>query len=225
MNFDDTIAAIATAMQPAGLGVIRVSGRDAANCVKSLFVDDSGKPGILHIPERQLVHGWIQDQDQVLDEVLLTWMKGPRSYTTEDVVEIHGHGSILGLQSILSLILSHGARLARPGEFTERAFLGGRLDLTRVEAVSDLIQANSNLALKQAAQQLRGRLYHQIEEFRNRLVDIASILEAVIEFPEEGVDFGNRHECITKLERPFQFCNTFMSVSYTHLTLPTILLV
>ncbi|MED5288615.1 MAG: tRNA uridine-5-carboxymethylaminomethyl(34) synthesis GTPase MnmE, partial [SAR324 cluster bacterium] len=114
MNFDDTIAAIATAMQPAGLGVIRVSGRDAANCVKSLFVDDSGKSGILHIPERQLVHGWIQDQDQVLDEVLLTWMKGPRSYTTEDVVEIHGHGSVLGLQSILSLILSHGARLARP---------------------------------------------------------------------------------------------------------------
>ncbi len=123
MNFDDTIAAIATAMQPAGLGVIRVSGRDAAHCIKSLFVDDSGKSGILHIPERQLVHGWIQDQDQVLDEVLLTWMKGPRSYTTEDVVEIHGHGSILGLQSILSLILSHGARLARPGEFTERAFL------------------------------------------------------------------------------------------------------
>ena len=123
------------------------------------------------------------------------------SYTTEDVVEIHGHGSILGLQSILSLILSHGARLARPGEFTERAFLGGSLDLTRVEAVSDLIQANSNLALKQAAQQLRGRLYHQIEEFRNRLVDIASILEAVIEFPEEGVDFGNRNECIAKLER------------------------
>ncbi|MDP7405520.1 MAG: tRNA uridine-5-carboxymethylaminomethyl(34) synthesis GTPase MnmE [SAR324 cluster bacterium] len=201
MNFDDTIAAIATAMQPAGLGVIRVSGRDAANCVKSLFVDDSGKSGILHIPERQLVHGWIQDQDQVLDEVLLTWMKGPRSYTTEDVVEIHGHGSILGLQSILSLILSHGARLARPGEFTERAFLGGRLDLTRVEAVSDLIQANSNLALKQAAQQLRGRLYQQIEEFRNRLVDIASILEAVIEFPEEGVDFGNRNECIAKLEQ------------------------
>jgi len=201
MNFDDTIAAIATAMQPAGLGVIRVSGRDAANCVKSLFVDDSGKSGILHIPERQLVHGWIQDQDQVLDEVLLTWMKGPRSYTTEDVVEIHGHGSVLGLQSILSLILSHGARLARPGEFTERAFLGGRLDLTRVEAVSDLIQANSNLALKQAAQQLRGRLYLQIEEFRNRLVDIASILEAVIEFPEEGVDFGNRNECIAKLER------------------------
>ena len=201
MNFDDTIAAIATAMQPAGLGVIRVSGRDAANCVKSLFVDDSGKSGILHIPERQLVHGWIQDQDQVLDEVLLTWMKGPRSYTTEDVVEIHGHGSVLGLQSILSLILSHGARLARPGEFTERAFLGGRLDLTRVEAVSDLIQANSNLALKQAAQQLRGRLYRQIEEFRNRLVDIASILEAVIEFPEEGVDFGNRNECIAKLER------------------------
>ena len=201
MNFDDTIAAIATAMQPAGLGVIRVSGRDAANCVKSLFVDDSGKSGILHIPERQLVHGWIQDQDQVLDEVLLTWMKGPRSYTTEDVVEIHCHGSVLGLQSILSLILSHGARLARPGEFTERAFLGGRLDLTRVEAVSDLIQANSNLALKQAAQQLRGRLYRQIEEFRNRLVDIASILEAVIEFPEEGVDFGNRNECIAKLER------------------------
>ena len=201
MNFDDTIAAIATAMQPAGLGVIRVSGRDAANCVKSLFVDDSGKSGILHIPERQLVHGWIQDQDQVLDEVLLTWMKGPRSYTTEDVVEIHGHGSVLGLQSILSLILSHGARLARPGEFTERAFLGGRLDLTRVEAVSDLIQANSNLALKQAAQQLRGRLYRQIEEFRNRLVDIASILEAVIEFPEEGVDFGNRNECIAKLKQ------------------------
>ena len=200
MNFDDTIAAIATAMQPAGLGVIRVSGRDAANCVKSLFVDDSGKSGILHIPERQLVHGWIQDQDQVLDEVLLTWMKGPRSYTTEDVVEIHGHGSVLGLQSILSLILSHGARLARPGNSPNARF-SGRLDLTRVEAVSDLIQANSNLALKQAAQQLRGRLYHQIEEFRNRLVDIASILEAVIEFPEEGVDFGNRNECIAKLER------------------------
>jgi len=214
MNFDDTIAAIATAMQPAGLGVIRVSGRDAANCVKSLFVDDSGKSGILHIPERQLVHGWIQDQDQVLDEVLLTWMKGPRSYTTEDVVEIHGHGSVLGLQSILSLILSHGARLARPGEFTERAFLGGRLDLTRVEAVSDLIQANSNLALKQAAQQLRGRLYRQIEEFRNRLVDIASILEAVIEFPEEGVDFGNRNECIAKLERLYLEMERMLKSAY-----------
>ncbi|HJM05674.1 MAG: tRNA uridine-5-carboxymethylaminomethyl(34) synthesis GTPase MnmE [SAR324 cluster bacterium] len=200
MKFDDTIAAIATALQPAGLGVIRVSGSEAVAFVDSLFMDSSGKRGIMHIPERQLVHGWIMDQDQALDEVLVTRMQHPKTYTTEDLVEIHAHGSVLGLQAILSLVLAQGARLARPGEFTERAFLGGRMDLTRVEAVSDLIQAKSSLALRQAAKQLQGKLYQKIEDFRHQLVDTASILEAVIEFPDEGVDFGSRKECISRLE-------------------------
>ena len=200
MIFDDTIAAIATALQPAGLGVIRVSGKDAVAYVSSLSVDHSGKQGIMHLPERKLSYGWIMDQGQALDEVLVTRMQHPRSFTTEDLVEIHAHGSVLGLQSILKLILNLGARLARPGEFTERAFLGGRLDLTRVEAISDLIQAKSSLALRQATNQLQGKLYQQIEVFRKQLVDIASILEAVIEFPEEGVDFGSRKECILRLE-------------------------
>ena len=199
MVFKDTIAAIATALQPSGLGVIRISGPDAFACAEELFAPSVKETPVAKFPHHRLVHGWIMDGDSPVDEVLLTLMRAPHSYTSEDVVEIQAHGSVLGLKSILELVLSRGVRLARPGEFTERAFLSGRLDLTRVEALADLIHARSELGLRQAAQQLRGGLYDTIVEYREELVGVASLVEATIEFPDENVEFTSRGECLTRL--------------------------
>ncbi len=199
MVFDDTIAAIATALQPSGLGVIRVSGPTAVESVSPLFVRSAPGPPLEEAPSHQLIHGWIQEDTEPVDEVLVTVMRAPRSFTCEDVVEVQGHGSVLGMQTILGLIIGRGVRLARPGEFTQRAFINGRLDLTRVEAVADLTYANSGLGLKAAAQQLRGKLFQAIKKVKNEVAAVASLIEATIEFPDENAVFTERDECLRRL--------------------------
>ena len=198
MRLDDTIAAVATPLQPSGLGVIRVSGTEAVSLVEPLF---KGRERPLKRAEtHKLLYGWIHDEGELLDKVLLVVMRAPHSYTTEDVVEIQCHGSPLVLRTILDLVLRQGARLAEAGEFTQRAFLHGRLDLTQVEAVADLIHASSEVGAKLAAQQLHGKLYQAIDVVKKQVVSIASLIEAGIEFPEEGLEFTQRKDCLQRLD-------------------------
>jgi len=198
MRLDDTIAAVATPLQPSGLGVIRVSGTEAVSLVEPLF---KGRERPLKKAEtHKLLYGWIHDEGELLDKVLLVVMRAPHSYTTEDVVEIQCHGSPLVLRTILDLVLRQGARLAEAGEFTQRAFLHGRLDLTQVEAIADLIHASSEVGAKLAAQQLHGKLYQAIDIVKKQVVSIASLIEAGIEFPEEGLEFTQREDCLQRLD-------------------------
>ena len=198
MRLDDTIAAVATPLQPSGLGVIRVSGTEAVSLVEPLF---KGRERPLKKAEtHKLLYGWIHDEGELLDKVLLVVMRAPHSYTTEDVVEIQCHGSPLVLRTILDLVLRQGARLAEAGEFTQRAFLHGRFDLTQVEAIADLIHASSEVGAKLAAQQLHGKLYQAIDIVKKQVVSIASLIEAGIEFPEEGLEFTQREDCLQRLD-------------------------
>ena len=198
MRLDDTIAAVATPLQPSGLGVIRVSGTEAVSLVEPLF--KSRERPLKKAETHKLLYGWIHDEGELLDKVLLVVMRAPHSYTTEDVVEIQCHGSPLVLRTILDLVLRQGARLAEAGEFTQRAFLHGRLDLTQVEAVADLIHASSEVGAKLAAQQLHGKLYQAIDIVKKQVVSIASLIEAGIEFPEEGLEFTQRKDCLQRLD-------------------------
>ena len=196
MRLDDTIAAIATPMLPSGIGVIRVSGTSAISIVSCLFKGTSLKDVVSH----RLIYGWIQDKGKLLDKVLVVVMRAPKSYTTEDVVEIQCHGSPFVLRKILDLILKEGARLATPGEFTQRAFLNGRIDLTKVEAVSDLINANTDIGAKLAAEQINGKLFNAINSVKKKVISVASIVEAIIEFPEEIQVVAQREECLNIIE-------------------------
>ena len=199
MSLDDTIAAIATPLQPSGLGVIRVSGKQAVPLVGHLF--KSGTEKLEKTESHKLVQGWIHDDEKLIDRVLVVVMRSPRSYTTEDVVEIQCHGSPFIMRRILDLVLRQGARLAETGEFTQRAFLHGRIDLTQAEAVLDLVHASSELGSALAVQQLQGKLYHAIEEVKKQVVATASLVEASIEFPEEDVEFVHRDECLRQIEQ------------------------
>ena len=199
MRLDDTIAAIATPLQPSGLGVIRVSGTQAVEFVEPLF-KGTGR-SLKKAETHKLLYGWIHHKGELLDKVLIVVMCAPHSYTTEDVVEIQCHGSPLVLRAILDLVLKQGARLAEAGEFTQRAFMHGRLDLTQVEAVADLIHATSEVGAKLAALQLHGKLFQAIDSVKKQVVSIASLIEAGIEFPEEGLEFTQREDCLKGLDR------------------------
>ncbi len=199
MSLEDTIAAIATPLQPSGLGVIRVSGKQAVSMVGYLFKGNTEK--LEKTESHKLVHGWIHDNEKLIDRVLVIIMRSPRSYTTEDVVEIQCHGSPFIMRRILDLLLDQGARLAESGEFTQRAFLHGRIDLTQAEAVLDLVHANSELGSALAVQQLKGKLYNEIEKVKKQVLATASLVEASIEFPEEDVEFVKHDECLRKIRQ------------------------
>ncbi|MEW6074988.1 MAG: tRNA uridine-5-carboxymethylaminomethyl(34) synthesis GTPase MnmE [Candidatus Omnitrophota bacterium] len=182
----ETIAAIITAFGESAIGVIRISGKDALSIADTIFLSPGGKKP----SERKsytACHGWITKSQgaEIIDEVLLTVFRAPRSYTGEDCVEISCHGSIVGLRAVLDLILSYNCRLAEPGEFTKRAFLNGKLDLSQAEAVSDVITARTDAALRLGMRQLRGILSLNINNIRNALLGVLSALEASIDFPEE----------------------------------------
>lgn len=185
---NDTIAAIATPAGVGGIGIVRVSGPDAFKLVLPLFCRTGGQSAELP-PSHLLTYGHIVDSDtqEVLDEVLVAFMQAPRTYTSEDVVEIQGHGGPLVLRRILQAVLAQGARMANPGEFTLRAFLNGRLDLAQAEAVMDLIDAQTEAGQRLAMQQLRGRLSEQVQQARHALLGAIARIEASIDFPEEDV--------------------------------------
>jgi tRNA modification GTPase len=184
---NDTIAAIATPPGQGGIGVVRVSGAEAFALVQPLFrtPEKSSEPPLSHL----LTYGRIVDPatSEPIDEVLVAFMRAPRTYTREDVVEIQGHGGPLVLQRILRLVLSKGARLANPGEFTLRAFLNGRLDLAQAEAVMDLISARTEAGQRLAMQQLEGRVSAQVQEARHAILGVIARIEASIDFPEDDI--------------------------------------
>ncbi len=189
-ELQDTIVALATANGSGAIAVIRLSGKDAITITNRVF---KGKD-----LSRQATHtlhfGTIMDGDVVLDEVLVSLFVAPKSYTRENVVEVSCHGSSYIIESIIRLLIQHGARAARPGEFTLRAFLNGQLDLSQAEAVADLIASNSKASQQVAMQQLRGGFSHQLQGLRDQLVQFASLVELELDFSEEDVEFANREQ-------------------------------
>lgn len=189
INLSDTIAAIATGMNQGGIGVIRVSGENAIQIADSVFVPKKKGKEIHHLESYTAAYGNIVDRsceekEQIIDEVIVLVMKAPSTYTREDVVEIDCHGGIQVMKQILHLLIKNGARLANPGEFTKRAFLNGRIDLSQAESVMDLISAKSNLAAKTAVSQLKGSLRKKIEEMRNELIHNIAYIESALDDPE-----------------------------------------
>ncbi len=180
----DTIAAIATGMTNAGIGIIRVSGTEAIEVVDRMFRAKNSSKTIQDTPSYSALFGNICDGDSVLDEAICLVMRGPNSYTTEDVVEIQCHGGIVMLQKILELVIRSGARAAEPGEFTKRAFLGGRIDITQAESVMDMIHAKNELAARSSVTQLQGKLSVKIKELRGMILEHIAYIESALDDPE-----------------------------------------
>jgi tRNA modification GTPase len=183
----DTIAAISTPIGEGGIGIVRLSGPDAISVVARLFVAADGRP--LEASESHRLHyGRIVVDGRPIDEVLVSVMRAPRTYTREDVVEINGHGGIVAARAILDAVLAGGARLAERGEFTKRAFLNGRISLDQAKAVLDVVRARTNLGLEAALDRLGGRFSGSIDEIRGRLAEILADLEVEIDFPDLDVE-------------------------------------
>ncbi|MBV8279117.1 MAG: tRNA uridine-5-carboxymethylaminomethyl(34) synthesis GTPase MnmE [Verrucomicrobia bacterium] len=184
MPLDDTIAAISTAVGEGAIAVLRVSGPEAVEVVARIF---RGATATEKMEPRRSYFGEIYDATGLIDQVLLTIFRRPQSYTGEDLVEISCHGGILVTRKILSLLLNAGARSAEPGEFTQRAFLNGKMDLTQAEAVMDLIRAQTELALRAANEQLAGHLGRELTKIQDQLLTTLAHIEAYIDFPDEGI--------------------------------------
>lgn len=183
----DTIAAISTPVGEGGIGIVRLSGKGALGIADKIFISASGrKPSSFKTYTTH--YGLVAEEGHVIDEVILTVMLAPKSYTREDTVEINCHGGIVALRSILQLTLKYGARLASPGEFTRRAFLNGRIDLAQAEAVIDIIRAKTDSALRISTGQLRGSVSRQINQIRSMLLDLLVFIEADIDFPGEDTN-------------------------------------
>ena len=183
----DTIAAIATPHGESGIGIVRISGPEAKRIAEKIF---QPKKRRVVLESHQIRHGEIVDpkKGRAVDEVLLTFMAAPRTYTREDVVEINCHGGYFVLQRVLEVVLREGAREALPGEFTKRAFLNGRIDLAQAESVLDIIRSKTDASLNAAMGQLEGGLSEKIKGVRDELLDLASHVEASIDFPEEDIE-------------------------------------
>lgn len=200
MYKEDTIAAVATPVGEGGVGIVRVSGPDSERIAAEIFERSRGRNGKLR--SHTLHYGAIREprSGELIDEVLLAVMRRPRSYTGEDVVEIHCHGGPFLVRRVLELVLSRGARHAEPGEFTKRAFLNGRLDLAQAEAVLDLVRARTEKGMRLALDQAQGGLSKWVGELREELLDILVQVEAAIDFPEEDIELLARKELAKKIE-------------------------
>ncbi len=179
----DTIAAIATAMTSSGIGIVRISGNEAVSITSRIFKMKNGKD-FADMPTHTIHYGWIIDGDEVIDEVMVLLMKGPKSYTREDTVEIDCHGGVYVMKRILEIVIKYGARPAEPGEFTKRAFLNGRIDLAQAESVIDIIQAKNEFALKSSMKQLSGKVSERIRNVRGVLLHEIAFIESALDDPE-----------------------------------------
>lgn len=185
---EDTISAVITALGEGAVGIVRISGADALATAEKIFKSRSGKK-LSEYQHHTLVYGHVTDADgTMVDEVLCVYMQAPHSYTAEDVVEIQSHGGIQPLKKILALTYQNGARPAEAGEFTKRAFLNGRIDLTQAEAVMDIIRSRSEASLKLAVRQQNGQLAQELRKLRSKMLDVVINLEAVIDYPEEDIE-------------------------------------
>ena len=196
----DTIAAIATAMTNSGIGIIRISGEDAFSVADQIYRTKNGKKGISNKERHRIHYGYIYDEDTLVDEVMVLLMKAPNTYTREDTIEIDCHGGTLVMRRILETVLKHGARPAEPGEFTKRAFLNGRIDLTQAESVMDLISSKNDFALKSSVNQLHGALTDTIREIRGKIIHEIAFIESALDDPEHISIDGYGQSLLEKLE-------------------------
>lgn len=203
----DTIAAISTPRGEGGIGIVRISGKESM-CILSKIFRPASKKKIEDLRNFSINYGHLYDGDELIDEVMVSIMRGPKTYTKEDIVEINCHGGFLITEKVLELVLKSGARLAEIGEFTRRAFLNGRLDLTQAEAVIDLIHGKTEKSLSLSLNQLRGDLREQIEDLKKKLLDVAAHVNVVLDYPEEGIDdplpddlVDNLHEVVNTTDR------------------------
>lgn len=197
---EDTIASIATPIGEGGIGMIRVSGPKALEIADQIFQPDPKHPKPSAAPTHTVHHGRIVDGSQVVDEVMLTVLRAPRSYTMEDTVEISTHGGMLVTGRVLETVLKQKARLANPGEFTKRAFMNGRIDLTQAEAIADIIRARTDSALAAASAQLQGRLLDEINALYEKLTQSLAHIEAHLDFPDEDLKPDDRTKILAELE-------------------------
>ena len=180
----DTIAAIATAMSDSGIGIIRISGEEAISIANKIFRSVNPEKKLINVKRHTVHYGYIYDGDLFLDEVMVIVMKAPRSYTTEDTVEINCHGGVLMVNRILETVLKYGARLAEPGEFTKRAFLNGRIDLSKAEAVIDIIHSKNEFALQAGTAQLKGSVSNAVKSMREKVLYEIAFIESALDDPE-----------------------------------------
>lgn len=180
----DTIAAIATALSDSGIGIVRISGPEAIETADKIFVTKAGRHPLASYETHTIHYGFIADGEDIVDEVMIAVMKAPRSYTMEDTVEINCHGGVLLMQKILELVLKNGARMAEPGEFTKRAFLNGRIDLSRAEAVMDVIHSKNEMALKASVKQLKGSVSEAVRSLREEILYEIAFIESALDDPE-----------------------------------------
>ncbi len=199
---EDTIAAISTPLGEGGIGIVRISGHQTLNIVHRVFVG-TNRDDIRSVPTHSLHYGHIVHPETgvILDETLVSVMRAPRSYTKEDVVEINCHGGMLPLRNVLDVVISCGARLASPGEFTKRAFLNGRIDLSQAESVIDIIRAKTDAGLQLAVQQLRGKLSKHVSGIRGGLTQLLALIEASIDFSEEDIEIISYNQIHTELHQ------------------------
>lgn len=180
----DTIAAIATAVSTSGIGIIRISGEDAIRTASRVYRAKKTQKNLMAVKSHTLHYGFIYDGDELIDEVMVAVMRSPNTYTKEDTVEIDCHGGILVMNQILNVLLKNGCRLAEPGEFTKRAFLNGRIDLSKAEAVMDIIHSKNEFALKASMKQLRGGVSDKVRSLRDRILSEIAYIEAALDDPE-----------------------------------------
>lgn len=184
MHSMDTIAAIATAMSNSGIGIVRISGENAINIADKIYRSKDQKKRLREVSSHTVHYGFIVDGEEVIDEVMVIVMKAPNTYTKEDTVEIDCHGGILVVKSVLETVIKYGARCAEPGEFTKRAFLNGRIDLSQAEAVIDVINSKSEFALKNSVSQLNGAVYKRIKDIRDIIIYNIAFIESALDDPE-----------------------------------------
>lgn len=198
INMENTIAAIATATGNGGIGIIRISGPETFNIINKIFIPKNKNN---EIKGYSIKYGNIVDpkNNEIVDEVLVSYFVHPRSYTTEDICEINTHGGIIVERKILNICIENGARLAEPGEFTKRAFLNGRIDLSQAEAIIDLINAKSDMEAKESINQLKGNLSSNIEKIENKIMDIMVNIEVIIDYPEYDVEEITKEKAIEGL--------------------------
>ena len=179
-----TIAAISTAVSASGIGIIRISGPEAMDVISRIYRSKGGKKKIKEVPTHTIHYGYIYDGEEIVDEVLVMVMRAPKTFTGEDTVEIDCHGGVYAMNRVLETVLKNGAKIAGPGEFTKRAFLNGRLDLSQAEAVMDVIQAKNEYALKSSMSQLKGSVQKTIKEIRSDLIYEIAFIESALDDPE-----------------------------------------
>ena len=201
----DTIAAIGTALSNSGISIIRISGNDSLNIIRKIFVSNS------KIMPNNIIYGKIVENGKVVDTVLVSYFKNPKSYTGEDVCEINCHGGVQITREILQLVLANGARLAEPGEFSKRAFLNGKMDLTKAEAVINLINSKNTTQARIAANNLEGDLYKKIKEVREELIELMAHIEVSVDYPEYDYDEVENDNVISLLNKKIIEINNILS--------------